>query len=95
MDDLEDEQASLSSDGDESSSGELSPSDSDIDHDEDGEDVQELRRKVEEALKVDAAGDSDENLDEELMDDEQMMAIDEQLADIFRARANENKISKG
>ena len=99
MEDPEDEQASLSSDENESSSDELSPSDSGTDNDEDSEDIHELRRKIEEALEVNgieaATGDSDEDSDGELMDDDQMMAIDEQLADIFRARANENKISKG
>lgn len=58
----------------------------------------ELRNKIEEALRVNgieaATGDSDEE-EEELMDDEQMMAIDEQLAEVFRSRVNEKKSGKG
>ena len=54
----------------------------------------ELRRKIEEALRVNgiepATGET-ESEEEELMDDDQMMAIDEQLAQVFRARANEKK----
>lgn len=65
----------------------------------DDEDVQELRRKIEEALKVNgieaATGDSDEESDEDLMDDDQMMAIDEQLAAVFKSQASEKKSSKG
>lgn len=63
-----------------------------------GETDLELRRKVEEALRVDGielttgATDSEE---EELMDDEQMMAIDERLAEVFRSRANEKKKANG
>ncbi|KAJ7470617.1 DNA polymerase phi-domain-containing protein [Mycena latifolia] len=65
--------------GDESSDGEVDP---------------ELRRKIEEALRVNgvdaATGDSDDD-SEELMDDEQMLAIDEQLAQVFRMREGEKK----
>jgi hypothetical protein len=54
----------------------------------------ELRRKIEEALRVNgiepATGETDSE-EEELMDDDQMIAIDEQLAQVFRARANEKK----
>ncbi|KAG6821076.1 hypothetical protein H0H93_007235 [Arthromyces matolae] len=64
------------------------------DSNDEEEDV-ELRKKIEEALRVNgveaATGDSDE---EELMDDEQMMAIDEQLAAVFRMRTNEKKPGK-
>ena len=95
MDGLEEEQDSPSGD-EETSSDELSPSDSDTDNDKDGEDIQQLRRRIEEALEVNgieaATGYSDEDSDGELMDDDQMMAIDEQLADIFRVRV---KTSKG
>lgn len=59
----------------------------------------ELRKKIEEALRVNgiepATDGTDEDSDEELMDDDQMMAIDEQLADVFRSRANEKKSGKG
>ncbi|KAG6919948.1 hypothetical protein DXG01_013297 [Tephrocybe rancida] len=68
----------------------------DEDSNDEEEDV-ELRRKIEEALRVNgieaATGESDE--EEELMDDDQMMAIDEQLAAVFRSRANEKKTGKG
>ena len=71
----------------------------DEDEDEDEEEDLELRRKIEEALRVNgveaATGDSDEESDEELMDDDQMLAIDEQLAAVFRARASERKLGKG
>ncbi|KAF7295052.1 hypothetical protein MIND_01043400 [Mycena indigotica] len=84
-------------DGDEEGS-ESSSSDSDIEIDEesdDGEVDMELRRKIEEALKVNGVdaedGSHDEESDEDLMDDEQMMAIDEQLAQVFRMREGEKK----
>lgn len=67
--------------------------------DSNDEDVQALRRKIEEALKVNgvqaATTDSDDASDDDLMDDDQMMAIDEQLAEVFRSRVNEKKMSKG
>ena len=67
--------------------------------DSDKERVQELRRKIEETLRVNgveaATGNSDEEPDEDLMDDDQMMAIDEQLAQVFRLRVNEKRSSKG
>lgn len=54
----------------------------------------ELRRKIEEALRINgiepSTGETDSE-EEELLDDVQMMAIDEQLAQVFRARANEKK----
>lgn len=65
--------------------------------DNDNEEDTELRRKIEEALRVNgiepATGETDSE-EEELMDDEQMMAIDEQLSQVFRTRANERKSSK-
>jgi DNA polymerase phi len=33
--------------------------------------------------------------DEELMDDDQMMAVDERLTAVFKARANEKRPAKG
>lgn len=58
----------------------------------------ELRNKIEEALRVNgiepATGETDSE-DDELMDDDQMMAIDEQLAQVFRSRMNEKKEGKG
>ncbi|KAJ3791837.1 DNA polymerase phi-domain-containing protein [Lentinula aff. detonsa] len=72
----------------------------DSDEEEDNDDVEvdeELRQKILEALSVngiDAANEDDGESDEEYMDDDQMMAIDEHLAEIFRSRVNEKKASK-
>lgn len=82
--------------GDDESDDESDDAASGVDSDDEEEDV-ELRRKIEEALRVNgieaATGETDE--EEELMDDDQMMAIDEQLAAVFRSRANEKKTGKG
>jgi len=78
-----------------SDSDESKTSDSEDSHDpsSDEEADPELRRKIEEALRINgidpATGETDS--EEELMDDDQMIAIDEQLAQVFRARANEKK----
>jgi len=76
------------------------------DEDEDEADVEpdlELRSKIEEALRAsgiepaddsEGEGDSEEE-EEEVMDDDQMMAIDDKLAEIFRSRASEKKGGKG
>lgn len=84
-DDSEDEDA-----GETSSDGSIAEDD-----EEDILEDPELRRKIEEALRVNgvqaATGESDDESEEELMDDEQMLAIDEQLAAAFRARAEEKK----
>lgn len=88
-------------DADSASSSSSSDEDGeDEDEEEDEEADLELRRKIEEALRVNgiaaATGDSDEDSsDEELMDDEQMLAIDEQLSAAFRARAAEKGNGKG
>lgn len=54
-----------------------------------------LRKKIEDALKANGleatAGDTDEESEEELADDEQMMAIDEHLAEVFRSRSGDNQ----
>ncbi|OJA13731.1 hypothetical protein AZE42_02950 [Rhizopogon vesiculosus] len=54
-----------------------------------------LRKKIEDALKANgieaAAGDTDEESEEELADDEQMMAIDEHLAEVFRSRSGDKQ----
>ena len=42
-----------------------------------------------------AKDDSDEEANKHLMDDDQMIAIDEQIAQVFRLRINEKKSSKG
>ncbi|KAJ7740748.1 DNA polymerase phi-domain-containing protein [Mycena maculata] len=64
----------------------------------DGEVDLELRHKIEEALRINgvvaATGDSDDDSEEEPMDDEQMLAVDEQLAQVFRMRESEKKGKK-
>ncbi|KAJ7172623.1 DNA polymerase phi-domain-containing protein [Mycena filopes] len=86
--------------GDDDDSGSDSGSDSSEnmgDESSDGEVDLELRRKIEEALRVNGMaaatgdGDSEDDSDEELMDDEQMLAVDEQLAQVFRLREGEKK----
>ncbi|KIJ68933.1 hypothetical protein HYDPIDRAFT_23808 [Hydnomerulius pinastri MD-312] len=81
----------------ESSSEEGSGPDGDSD-DSDEEAAEEVRKKIEDALKasgVDGGEDNTEGDSEpELMDDEQMMAIDEHLAEIFRSRTNERRSKK-
>jgi DNA polymerase phi len=88
----EDEENSAESNSDEESE-ESEGGDSDDDINDEEADL-ELRKKIEEALRVNgiepATGDTDSE-EEELMDDDQMMAIDEQLAQVFRSRANEKK----
>ncbi len=78
---------------DEENSGDDSGDDSGNDEEED----LELRNKIREALRVNgiepATGETDSE-DEELMNDDEMMAIDEQLAQVFRSRANELKAGK-
>lgn len=82
----------------EEDSSEDAEEDDDNEDEEEEEDL-ELRRKIEEALRINgveaATGDSDDESDEDLMDDDQMLAIDEQLAAVFRARATERKTGKG
>lgn len=57
-------------------------------HEDEGDVDEELRNKIAEALRINGADarSDDEESDEGLMDDDQMMAIDEQLAQIFKAR---------
>ncbi|KAJ6496539.1 DNA polymerase phi-domain-containing protein [Mycena vitilis] len=82
--------------GDEEESGGDSESENaDDDESSDDEVDPELRRKIAEALRINgvdtASAVSDEDSDEELMDDEQMLAVDEQLAQVFRLREGEKK----
>jgi DNA polymerase phi len=76
----------------------ISLDEDDVEDDDDAR-VQELRGKIEDTLKVNGieatTGNLDEDSDEELMDDGQMMAIDEQLSQVFRSRVNEKKSYKG
>ncbi|OCH90301.1 hypothetical protein OBBRIDRAFT_887807 [Obba rivulosa] len=95
---MDDEEASDDEEAEEAEDNEESSSESDEEEEEaDEEEDLELRRKIEEALRVNgveaATGDSDEE-SEELMDDDQMIALDEQLAAAFRSRANEKKLGK-
>ncbi|KAN0076879.1 DNA polymerase phi domain containing protein [Tylopilus felleus] len=65
----------------------------------DDEDAEEVRQKIKDALKASGVDlgedDSEEDSDEELMDDEQMMVLDDTLANIFRTRTNDRKSKKG
>lgn len=98
MDDDE-EQEDGEGEDDESSSSSEGNEDDDEEDEEDEEADLELRRKIEEALRVNgisaATGDSDDESEEDLMDDDQMLAIDEQLAAAFRARASGKGHRKG
>ncbi|KAH0827009.1 DNA polymerase phi-domain-containing protein [Lanmaoa asiatica] len=64
---------------------------------EEGEDeaADQVRQKIEDALKASGVDVGEEDSDEELMDDEQMMALDDTLAEIFRTRTNERKSKQG
>jgi hypothetical protein len=61
----------------------------------------EFRKRVAEALQVSGMGvdddaeegDDEEESDEEVWDDDKMMLVDEQLAEVFRQRANAGKSS--
>ncbi|KAK4703351.1 DNA polymerase phi, partial [Phenoliferia sp. Uapishka_3] len=78
--------------------------DADDDESEDG-DVEvddEFRNALLAALQAngvadefDAAEENDEDEDEDLLDDDQMMAMDEKLADIFKLQSGEKKGKKG
>lgn len=70
------------------------------DSDEGDEVADEVRKKIQDALKANGVDvgedDSEEDSDkEELMDDEQMMALDDTLANIFRTRTHDRKSKKG
>lgn len=89
------EQSGGSSEEDVSDEERSSPSE-----DGDDEDAQQMREKIADALKANgmdsvADDETDGESDEELMDDEQMMAVDEHLAEIFRSRKDERKSKKG
>ncbi|OBZ75369.1 DNA polymerase V, partial [Grifola frondosa] len=94
MEDVDEEEDEEEADESSEDDDEEADEEEDISEEED----LELRRKIEEALRVNgieaATGDSDSDSDEDLMDDEQMLAIDEQLAAAFKARAGERKPGK-
>ena len=77
---------------DQESEAEEDEEDSDEDEDDDAE-AAELRKKIEDALRVNGIEPANEEDDEddELMDDDQMMAIDEQLTEVFKASASGKK----
>lgn len=82
--------------GDEETGEDSSDSESEDDDGADEEQDLELRSKIEEALRAngiepadDSEGDGDS--DEEVMDDDQMMAMDDKLAEIFRSRSGGGK----
>ncbi|EGO20980.1 hypothetical protein SERLADRAFT_452123 [Serpula lacrymans var. lacrymans S7.9] len=95
-DEEEEVEDNLDDENDESDDGVTSAGEESEDLD-DAEDALQVRAKIEEALRANgieaATGDSDADTDEDLMDDDQMMAIDEHLAEVFRSRSNE-KASK-
>ncbi|KAL1735154.1 DNA polymerase phi-domain-containing protein, partial [Schizophyllum commune] len=77
---------------DEESEAEEDEEYSDEDEEDDAE-AAELRKKIEDALRVNGiepANEEDEE-DDDLMDDDQMMAIDEQLTEVFKASASGKK----
>lgn len=92
----QDEDAGVEADSDEDEDDQSDGDDSGDDSNNEEADL-ELRNKIEEALRVNgiepATGETDSE-DEELMNDDEMMAIDEQLAEVFRSRANELKSGK-
>jgi hypothetical protein len=63
---------------------------------DDAETNSELRKRLGQTLGINAIdhNNSSDDSEEDLMDDEQMMAIDEQLADLFRSRVNEDNAKK-
>ncbi|CAL1703687.1 unnamed protein product [Somion occarium] len=97
QDEDEDMEDSPDADSEDQEDSESESSHDEEDDEEDMEEDPELRRKIEEALRVNginaATGESDDESDEEFMDDDQMMAIDEQLAAVFKARADEKRNS--
>lgn len=97
-DDGDDDGSDEEDEDEEESSGEAESGESDSEQG-DAEAADEVRKKTEDALKANGVDvgetNSEEDSDEELMDDEQMMALDDTLATIFRSRTNERKSKKG
>ncbi|KZV71817.1 hypothetical protein PENSPDRAFT_751491 [Peniophora sp. CONT] len=87
--DVDEEEGGDEEDDDEEESDDDEAEDDD---EEDIEDDEELRKKLAAALGAGAADEeADESEDDEGMDDEQMMAIDEQLAAIFKEQVKKGK----
>ncbi|KAG8217899.1 DNA polymerase phi-domain-containing protein [Butyriboletus roseoflavus] len=80
------------------SSGEEESGESDSEEVDD-EAAEKVRKKIEDALKASGVDVGEDNLedpsDEEPVDDEQMMALDDTLAQIFRTRTNKRKSKQG
>jgi len=97
MEDIEKHEEAGSGEEESNSEGSSEGSDGDDSGEDSNEEEAdpELRNKIEEALRVNgiepATGETDS--EEEFLDDEQMMAIDEQLAGVFRSQTNEKKKS--
>ncbi|KAI5982996.1 DNA polymerase phi-domain-containing protein [Pisolithus marmoratus] len=93
------EEMDASSEEEGESSSEASDDDEDLSEECDSEDTQQVRKKLGDLLKAggidDVEGDESDEESEELMDDEQMIAIDEHLAEIFRSRKDEQRSKKG
>ncbi|KAK1232279.1 DNA-directed DNA polymerase [Marasmius sp. AFHP31] len=89
-------------DGEQDDDNESSSEEEDGDEDEDSGNEEpdgELRERIMEALAVNgiqaATGETDDDeSEEEFMDDDQMMAIDQHLAEVFRMRLDETKKGK-
>lgn len=98
MDEDEDAEGDGDDDDDNDKDSSSESDDDDLDNGSNAEEADlELRKKIEEALRVNgiepATGETDSE-EEELMDDDQMMAIDEQLAQVFKSRTEERKSGK-
>ncbi|TFK72185.1 hypothetical protein BDN72DRAFT_792794 [Pluteus cervinus] len=106
--DAEDADAAEAGEGENASEDASEDASEEEEENEDGEDSgeetdpnepvdDELRKKIEQALRINGAdaGSDDSEDEEDLMDDDQMMAIDEQLAAAFRSRVNEKRSGKG
>ncbi|KZT28691.1 hypothetical protein NEOLEDRAFT_1160838 [Neolentinus lepideus HHB14362 ss-1] len=103
---LEDNDEAISADGEDAFDDEDSAKDdgssAEDESDKKGSEVEEpdleLRKKVEATLEASGvkptAEDSEEDSEEETMDDDQMMALDEQLAAVFKTRTAEAKKGK-
>ncbi|EJD46060.1 hypothetical protein AURDEDRAFT_63592 [Auricularia subglabra TFB-10046 SS5] len=85
----EDEDAEVDDEDEDSDDDDDDSIDDDDDDDEEEEADPELRSRIEEALRLSGVEPAGEDSDEELMDDDQMMQLDEHLADIFRLRKSE------
>lgn len=90
MDDAEDEDEDADDEDVEDEDDDESEDEGGDEEESEGDEAEdpELRRKITEVLRANgieaATGESDEESEEEEMDDDQMIAIDDQLAQIFK-----------